>query len=142
MEWALKHTQINDSTARVDQDIFLELKFPLKFPEEPPLMRIIRPKFVNLSVHLTADPKGLSVSRAIEKSDNGMWNPQMTVADYISQIRGYLLQIGASVDMEGGVDGYLMPTVGMKYFFYTPGKLFFLGRFFFLSDIQCVFSLL
>lgn len=115
MEWALKHTQISDTTARVDQDIFLELKFPLKFPEEPPLIRIVRPKFANLKVDLSMenskDVKQLTISRAIERSPQ-MWSSQMSVADYINQIRGYLLEIGASVDMDAG-EGYTLPTVGM-----------------------------
>lgn len=132
-EWAIKHTTISDSTASIEQDILIEMKFPLNFPHAPPMFRIIRPRFENIDVDIVlpskspltttttsttsnanSSPSGrksLTVSRAIEKSKDN-WVPSTAIIDYIQQIRSFIIDIGAKVDLECGLEGYSLPTIG------------------------------
>ncbi len=59
-EWALKHTDINDTTKHLDQDILIEMKFPANFPMSPPLCRIVHPRFTNIEVDLTTSSNAIS----------------------------------------------------------------------------------
>lgn len=115
-EWALKHTQISDFTANLEQDILLEMKFPPDFPENAPLFRIIRPRFKNIEMDLIVGEmnegrKSMTVSRALEKSQ-GSWKTNTSVVDLIQQLRTFLLENNATIDMDSGSEGYALPTVG------------------------------
>eukprot|EP01114_Cavostelium_apophysatum_P014512 TRINITY_DN3787_c0_g1_i6.p1 TRINITY_DN3787_c0_g1~~TRINITY_DN3787_c0_g1_i6.p1 ORF type:complete len:1009 (+),score=225.69 TRINITY_DN3787_c0_g1_i6:144-3170(+) len=57
-EWTLRHTNIMDGIAELPREILLEMKFPPNYPHEPPLFRIVKPRFKNIEVEVRLNTSG------------------------------------------------------------------------------------
>jgi hypothetical protein len=90
----------------------------------------------------STDRKLLTVSRALEAA-KAKWNSSTHLLDFLPQIRNFLVESGAKIDMESTLEGYNLSTVGnfwrWENFFFFHSNFFFF--FFFLSDLLLAFPL-
>lgn len=144
LEWKLRHgaDRISDNSAVIKpEDIHCELKFPSDFPNHPPLLRIIHPRFknvedatvLNASIEFLAQLDGksdtmsddgasfdrakLTASRAIELGSKAIveWDPQdpPSISTLVQQIRATFENHSSQlqVDLDATAESSL-PTIG------------------------------
>eukprot|EP01121_Diplochlamys_sp_Union-15-3_P015571 TRINITY_DN5175_c0_g1_i1.p1 TRINITY_DN5175_c0_g1~~TRINITY_DN5175_c0_g1_i1.p1 ORF type:complete len:128 (+),score=24.26 TRINITY_DN5175_c0_g1_i1:176-559(+) len=74
--------------------IVLHIRFPPTYPFEPPFVRVIRPRFVYRTGHVT-----IGGSICTELLTNKGWTPANTIEAVIMSIRSQFMEGGARLDL-------------------------------------------
>jgi len=75
--------------------VLLEVLFPPNFPDDPPFLRVVYPRFHQYTGHITS---GGSI--CIKDLTRSGWDPKFQLSSFFIMIRNLLLEGGALVDMD------------------------------------------
>jgi len=75
--------------------VLLEVLFPPNFPDDPPFLRVVYPRFHQYTGHITS---GGSI--CIKDLTRSGWDPTFQLSSFFIMIRNLLLEGGALVDMD------------------------------------------
>eukprot|EP01100_Stratorugosa_tubuloviscum_P008731 TRINITY_DN3631_c2_g1_i1.p1 TRINITY_DN3631_c2_g1~~TRINITY_DN3631_c2_g1_i1.p1 ORF type:complete len:202 (-),score=91.40 TRINITY_DN3631_c2_g1_i1:164-688(-) len=76
-------------------EVQMEVLFPSDYPDSPPFLRVVRPRFFQHTGHIT-----LGGSICIQDLTKSGWNPQNQLFQFIIMIRNLLVDGGALINME------------------------------------------
>jgi len=81
------------------KNIIIHISFPKSYPFSPPYIRVIKPRFVYRTGHVT-----IGGSICMEILTNKGWSPANTIEAIIVSIRAQLIAGGARLDIHNRLD--------------------------------------
>jgi len=79
--------------------VLMEVIFPRMFPQNPPFMRIVYPRFHQYTGHIT-----IGGSICVKELTKSGWSPDISLWTFFQMIRSLLLEGSALVDMDNLAD--------------------------------------
>lgn len=76
--------------------VLLEIQFPQNFPNSPPFIRVVYPRFYQYTGHIT-----IGGSLCLEELTSSGWRPDFDFYSFIIMLRNLLIDGGALIDLSG-----------------------------------------
>jgi ubiquitin-protein ligase len=90
-----KDDPLHDDMKKLKMDhILLHISFPATYPFNPPFVRVIRPRFIFHTGHVT-----IGGSICMEVLTNKGWSPEITVESIVHMVRAQFLAGGGRLDL-------------------------------------------
>jgi len=79
--------------------VLLEVLFPEDFPNGPPFIRVVYPRFHQYTGHIT-----VGGSLCVQELTRSGWKPEFDLFTFIIMLRNLLIDGGALIDMESSFE--------------------------------------